>query len=594
MIELLTSQFPVFMFLGLFVLLISGFPVAFGLAAVGLGFGLIGVALGLFTPVLFQALPLRIFGIMQNDTLLAIPFFTFMGIILQRSGMAEDLLDTIGQLFGPVRSGLAIAVVLVGALLAATTGVIAAAVISMGLISLPIMLRYGYNRSIATGSILAAGTLVQIIPPSLVLIVLADQMGRSVGDMYSAALKPGLILVLVYLVFLAALALIKPSAVPALPPEARVYKEADGSAGYRSLIVLLAGSALAGFGWYSVHDAVMGPLLGRSDPAPADELLVLSVTVASFFALIMALINHFTGLKLLSVIAERVTFALIPPLVLIFLVLGTIFLGIATPTEGGAMGAVGALIMAWSKRRLTFANLGQSLDQTTRLSIFVMFILVGSTIFSFTFNAADGHIWVESLFEQLPGGQTGFLLLVTLLVFVLGFFLDFFEIAFIVVPLLVPVANSLGIDLIWFGIILAMILQTSFLTPPFGFSLFYLRSVAPTQDYVDKVSGKVVEGIKTAQIYRGALIFVVLQVLMTLAVIFYPAHFLGDYKPPVSSNVEVELPMADPLDESDPNADDTGESEGTDGPETAEGEEGQESAEDDPGAALLREMKQQK
>lgn len=593
MIELLTSQFPVFMFLGLFALLISGFPVAFGLAAVGLGFGLIGVALGLFTPALFQALPLRIFGIMQNDTLLAIPFFTFMGIILQRSGMAEDLLDTIGQLFGPVRSGLAIAVVLVGALLAATTGVIAAAVISMGLISLPIMLRYNYNRSIATGSILAAGTLVQIIPPSLVLIVLADQMGRSVGDMYSAALKPGLILVLVYLVFLAALAIIKPSAVPALPPEARVYKEADGSTGYRSLLVLLAGSALAGFLWYSVHDAIMGPLLGRTEPAPADELVVLSVTVASFFALLLALINHFTGLKLLSVIAERVTFALIPPLVLIFLVLGTIFLGIATPTEGGAMGAVGALVMALSKRRLNFANLGQSLDQTTRLSIFVMFILVGSTIFSFTFNAADGHIWVESLFEHLPGGQTGFLLLVTLLVFVLGFFLDFFEIAFIVVPLLVPVANSLGIDLIWFGIILAMILQTSFLTPPFGFSLFYLRSVAPTQDYVDKVSGKVIEGIKTAQIYRGALIFVVLQVLMTLAVIFYPAHFLGDYKPPVSSNVEVELPMADPLDESDPNAEDPAESDGAVDPEKAEGED-EASAEDDPAAALLREMKQQK
>lgn len=593
MIELLTSQFPVFMFLGLFILLISGFPVAFGLAAVGLGFGLIGVALGLFTPALFQALPLRIFGIMQNDTLLAIPFFTFMGIILQRSGMAEDLLDTIGQLFGPVRSGLAIAVVLVGALLAATTGVIAAAVISMGLISLPIMLRYGYNRSIATGSILAAGTLVQIIPPSLVLIVLADQMGRSVGDMYSAALKPGLILVSVYLVFLAVLAVLRPSAVPALPPEARVYKEADGSAGYRSLLALLAVSALAGYGWYTIHDTVMGPLLGRTDPAPADELVVLSVTVASFFALLVALVNHFTGLKLLSVIAERVTFALIPPLVLIFLVLGTIFLGIATPTEGGAMGAVGALIMAWSKRRLTFANLGQSLDQTTRLSIFVMFILVGSTIFSFTFNAADGHFWVESLFEHLPGGQTGFLLLVTLLVFVLGFFLDFFEIAFIVVPLLVPVANSLGIDLIWFGIILAMILQTSFLTPPFGFSLFYLRSVAPAQDYVDKVSGKVIEGIKTAQIYRGALIFVVLQVLMTLAVVFYPAQFLGDYKAPVSSNVEIELPMADPLDESDQNAEDSGESDAADGSETAEGEE-ETAAEDDPAAALLREMKQQR
>ena len=593
MIELLTSQFPVFMFLGLFILLLSGFPVAFGLAAVGLGFGLIGVALGLFTPVLFQALPLRIFGIMQNDVLLAIPFFTFMGIILQRSGMAEDLLDTIGQLFGPVRSGLAIAVVLVGALLAATTGVIAAAVISMGLISLPIMLRYGYNRSIATGSILAAGTLVQIIPPSLVLIVLADQMGRSVGDMYIAALKPGLILVLVYLAFLAALAVIKPSAVPALPPEARIYKEDDGSTGYRSLLVLLAGSALAGYGWYSIHDTIMGPLLDRTDPAPANELVVLSVTVASFFALIMALINYFTGLKLLSVIAERVTFALIPPVVLIFLVLGTIFLGIATPTEGGAIGAIGALIMAWSKRRLTFANLGQSLDQATRLSIFVMFILVGSTIFSFTFNAADGHIWVESLFEDLPGGQTGFLLLVTLLVFVLGFFLDFFEIAFIVVPLLVPVANSLGIDLIWFGIILAMILQTSFLTPPFGFSLFYLRSVAPTQDYVDKVSGKTIEGIKTAQIYRGALVFVVLQVLVTLAVIFYPAHFLGDYKPPASSKVEVELPRADPLDESNPNTQDSEESDGTDGSEKAEGED-EGSAEEDPAAALLREMKQQK
>ena len=593
MIELLTSHFPVFMFLGLFILLISGFPVAFGLAAVGLGFGLIGVALGLFTPALFQALPLRIFGIMQNDVLLAIPFFTFMGIILQRSGMAEDLLDTIGQLFGPVRSGLAIAVVLVGGLLAATTGVIAAAVISMGLISLPIMLRYGYNRSIATGAILAAGTLVQIIPPSLVLIVLADQMGRSVGDMYSAALKPGLILVLVYLAFLAALAVIKPSAVPALPPEARVYKEANGSTGYRSLLVLLGGSALAGYGWYSIHDTIMGPLLDRTDPAPADELLVLSVTVASLFALITAIINYFTGLKLLSVIAERVTFALIPPLVLIFLVLGTIFLGIATPTEGGAMGAVGALIMAWSKRRLTFANLGQSLDQATRLSIFVMFILVGSTIFSFTFNAADGHIWVESLFEHLPGGQTGFLLLVTLLVFVLGFFLDFFEIAFIVVPLLVPVANSLGIDLIWFGIILAMILQTSFLTPPFGFSLFYLRSVAPTQDYVDKVSEKAIEGIKTSQIYRGAFVFVVLQVLVTLAVIFYPAHFLGDYKPPASSNVEVELPMVDPLDESNPNEQNSEESDGTDGSEKAEGGY-EDAAENDPAAALLREMKQQK
>lgn len=588
MIEVLAAQFPVFMFLGLFVLLISGFPVAFGLAAVGLGFGLIGVAIGLFPTVLFQALPLRIFGIMQNDTLLAIPFFTLMGIILQRSGMAEDLLDTIGQLFGPVRSGLAIAVVLVGTLLAATTGVIAAAVISMGLISLPIMLRYGYNRSVATGSILAAGTLVQIIPPSLVLIVLADQMGRSVGDMYSAAIKPGLILVAVYLVFLALLALIRPSAVPALPPEARVYKESDGSAGYRSLLVLLSLCGLGGYLWYSVHDSVMGPLLGRVDPAPADEVAVLSVTIASLLALSIALINRYSGLKLLSVIAERVTFALIPPLVLIFLVLGTIFLGVATPTEGGAMGAVGALLMALSKRRLSLATLSQSLDQTTRLSVFVMFILVGSTIFSFTFNAADGHIWVESLFEQLPGGQTGFLILVTALVFILGFFLDFFEIAFIIVPLLVPVANSLGIDLIWFGIVLAMILQTSFLTPPFGFSLFYLRSVAPSKGYVDQVNGKLIEGIKTAEIYRGALIFVVLQVLMTLAVIFYPSHLLGNYKsasPSYSGGIE--LPVADPLDAAIDPSDTETDSESED---TASEEE----SDVDPGAALLREMRQQK
>ncbi|MGA1253492.1 MAG: TRAP transporter large permease, partial [Burkholderiaceae bacterium] len=538
----------------------------------------------------FQALPLRIFGIMQNDTLLAIPFFTLMGIILQRSGMAEDLLDTIGQLFGPIRSGLAIAVVLVGTLLAATTGVIAAAVISMGLISLPIMLRYGYNRSIATGSILAAGTLVQIIPPSLVLIVLADQMGRSVGDMYSAAIKPGLMLVGIYLCFLFVLAFLRPSAVPALPPEARVYKEPDGSTGYKSLVFLLGVCGLGGYIWYTVHDSIMGQLLGRVDPAPTDEVAVLSVTIASVLALLVASINRFSGLKLLSVIAERVTFALIPPLVLIFLVLGTIFLGVATPTEGGAMGAVGALLMAWFKRRLSLDILSQSLDQTTRLSVFVMFILVGSTIFSFTFNAADGHIWVESLFEQLPGGQTGFLVLVTVLVFILGFFLDFFEIAFIIVPLLVPVANSLGIDLIWFGIVLAMILQTSFLTPPFGFSLFYLRSVAPSKGYMDQVNGKLIEGIKTTEIYRGALIFVVLQVLMTLAVIFYPSHLLGNYKgAPLSSSGDVELPSADPLDDALEPA-----SAETDSEAESDEADKDEESELDPAAALLREMRQQK
>jgi TRAP-type mannitol/chloroaromatic compound transport system permease large subunit len=592
--EVLLSQFPVFMFLGLVILLSSGFPVAFGLAVAGMIFGLIGVALGLFTPALFQALPLRIFGIMQNDTLLAIPFFTFMGILLQRSGMAEELLDTIGQLFGPIRSGLAIAVILVGALLAATTGVIAAAVISMGLISLPIMLRYGYNRSVATGSILAAGTLVQIIPPSLVLIVLADQMGRSVGDMYIAALKPGLLLVALYLAFLSILAIVSPSAVPALPQKARIYKELDGSAGYRSLLLLLTFSAFAGLLWYSGHDELIGPLLGRTDPAPGDEVAVLSIMAGSFFALTIAYFDHFFGLKLLSVITKRVTFALIPPLVLIFLVLGTIFLGIATPTEGGAMGAVGAMVMAWSKRRLTFTNLRDSLDQTTRLSIFVMFILVGSTIFSFTFNAADGHIWVESLFKHLPGGQTGFLLLVMVLVFVLGFFLDFFEIAFIIVPLLVPVATSLEIDLIWFGIVLAMILQTSFLTPPFGFSLFYLRSVAPHHDYVDRTTGKTIEGIRTAQIYRGAIIFVVLQVLMTLAVIFSPAHFLGDYKGIASSDPDIDLPTPEPKGPDEEDVKNAEESRGGDKSGLGEEALNAQDKELDPASALLREMKEQK
>jgi TRAP-type mannitol/chloroaromatic compound transport system permease large subunit len=510
------------MFAGLLLFLLVGFPVAFSLAATGLFFGLIGMEIGLFPDNLFQALPLRVFGIMQNDTLLAIPFFTLMGIVLERSRMAEDLLETIGQVFGPVRGGLAVAVVVVGALLAATTGVVAAAVISMGLISLPIMLRYGYNRAIATGVITASGTLAQAVPPSLVLIVLADQLGRSVGDMYAGALLPAGLLILLYLVFIALVAMVRPKWVPALPPEARTYHEPNGASGHLSLAVLLLLAGLVAYAWAQVHDAVMGAWLGREGSAPRDEVVVLSVTVAAFFAMLAALLNHWLGLRLLSRLAERVTLVMIPPLVLIFLVLGTIFLGVATPTEGGAMGAVGALLMAALRRRLSWTVLRQALENSTKLSIFVLFILIGSTVFSFTFNAADGHVWVEHLFDKLPGGQWGFLIVVNLLVFVLGFFIDFFEIAFIVIPLLAPVAQKLDIDLIWFGVLLAMNLQTSFLTPPFGFALFYLRSVAAREDYTDTVTGQRIPAVTTGQIYRGAFVFIVLQVIMVAAVLLYP------------------------------------------------------------------------
>ncbi len=522
MIELISNNFVPLMFAGLLFFLLSGFPVAFGLAATGLFFGLIGMEIGLFSDTLFQALPLRVFGIMQNDTLLAIPFFTLMGIILERSRMAEDLLETVGQVFGPIRGGLAVAVVLVGALLAATTGVVAAAVISMGLISLPIMLRYGYNRTIATGTITASGTLAQALPPSLVLIVLADQLGKSVGDMYAGAMVPGLMLVGLYLLFIAGVAIFKPAWVPPLPPEARIYTETNGSSGHRSLLVLLVVSAVAAYVWSQSHEAIINPFTGRDGAAPGDEVFIFSVALGAFTALGLAIFNRVTRMGLLSRLAEQVTFVLIPPLILIFLVLGTIFLGIATPTEGGAMGALGALIMAASRRRLSMNLLMQAMENSTKLTIFVMFILIGSTVFAFTFNAADGHIWVEHLFDKLPGGQMGFLLFVNLLVFILGMFIDFFEIAFIVIPILAPVATSLGIDLVWFGVIIAMNLQTSFLTPPFGFALFYLRSVAARQDYNDVVTKKRISAVTTAQIYKGSIAFIILQLIMVAVIVLYP------------------------------------------------------------------------
>jgi TRAP-type mannitol/chloroaromatic compound transport system permease large subunit len=521
--EFFISNLAPIMFMGLIVFLLMGFPVAFSLGACGLFFGFVGVELGVLPEALMQALPLRLFGIMQNDTLLAIPFFTLMGLVLERSGMAEDLLDTIGQLFGPLRGGLAIAVILVGALLAATTGVVAASVISMGLISLPIMLRYGYDRRIASGVIAASGTLAQIIPPSLVLIILADQLGRSVGDMYKGAFVPGFILTGMYVGYVFVLAFIKPQWVPALPAEARTIREDNGKAGLLSLLLLTivsSGSAI----YFAKHYAdVQTWWKGETiTSVPLDETIVVSMCLGVILAFVIAVVNKVTRLGLLSRMAERVTFVLIPPLLLIFLVLGTIFLGIATPTEGGAMGAMGALIMAFARRRLSFSLLKQALNTTTKLSCFVVFILIGSTIFSLVFQGVDGPKWVEHLLSGLPGGQTGFLIVVNVLIFFLAFFLDFFELSFIVVPLLAPVAEKLGIDLIWFGVLLAVNMQTSFMHPPFGFALFYLRSVAPIKEYTDKVTKKLIQPVTTMQIYWGAVPFVLIQVVMVGLIIAFP------------------------------------------------------------------------
>jgi len=523
--EFLIANLAPVMFATLIVFLLLGFPVAFALAANGILFGLVGMELGLLSPALFQALPQRVFGIITNDTLLAVPFFTFMGLVLERSGMAEDLLETIGQLFGSVRGGLAIAVILVGAMLAATTGVVSASVISMGLISLPIMLRYGYDRRFASGVIAASGTLSQIIPPSLVLIVLADQLGKSVGDMYRGAFLPGLALVVLYVIYTLVLSWLRPSTAPAIPLEARSYIEPNGSPGTRSLLILMIIAVIAAIAFEETY---------LTDDAPIDEKIVLSVLIWGLVAFVLAVVNKVFKLGFLSQIAERVTFVMIPPLALIFLVLGTIFIGVATPTEGGAMGAVGAIIMAVSRKRLSLSLLKQAMDTTTKLSCFVVFILVGSTVFGLTFRAVNGDLWVEHLLVGLPGGETGFLIVVSILTFVLAFFLDFFELAFIIVPLLGPVADKMGIDLIWFGVLLAVNMQTSFMHPPFGFALFYLRSVAAKEDYVDKITHKKIAKVTTGQIYWGSVPFIVMQLIMVGIVLAFPG-MVTHYKSTLST-----------------------------------------------------------
>ncbi|HMP75804.1 MAG TPA: TRAP transporter large permease subunit [Kiritimatiellia bacterium] len=423
------------MFCTVLALIFCGYPVAFTLGGTALIFAAISIALGHFDWHLMLALPERVFGFMSNYVLLAVPFFILMGTVLEKGRLAEDLLKTIGALFGRARGGLAFAVVLVGTLLAAATGVIGASVVAMGMISLPVMLRYGYSRSLATGIIAAAGTLGQIIPPSIVLVVLGDQLGVSVGDLFLGALIPGLALAGSYAVYAGAIAWFRPALAPALPPE-----ECGG--GGRALL------------W-------------------------------------------------------RVGRTLLPPLLLILVVLGSIFAGIATPTEAGALGALGAFVLTASHRRLTRAVVMDSAAATVRLTSMVMMLLIGSAAFALVFRGLHGDIWMEDMLTNLPGGKIGFILTVNLVVFILGFFIDFFEICFIIVPLLLPAARALGIDLTWFGVMLAMNLQTSFLTPPFGFALFYLRGVTPPE-------------VKTTEIYRGVIPFIIIQLIALTAVIVFP------------------------------------------------------------------------
>jgi TRAP-type mannitol/chloroaromatic compound transport system, large permease component len=541
MIDFIAHNLAPIMFSSVMLMLLLGYPVAFTLAAGGLIYFVLGVELSAISPEirlfwpLLQSHPERIYGIMYNDTLLAIPFFTFMGIILERSGMAEDLLDTVGQLFGPIRGGLAYAVILVGALLGATTGVVAASVMAMGLISLPIMMRYGYNRPLVAGTIAASGTLAQIVPPSLVLIVMADQLGRSVGDMYVGALYPAMLIVLAYCAYVFVVSMIKPQWAPALPLEARTLGN-----GVTSLMVMLVLSIAL---YYLGHEILF---VGVQSP---EWRLVAAMAFAVLVVYGVALVNSRREKKLISRLAEQVIIVLVPPLALIFLVLGTIFLGIATPTEGGAMGATGALILALAKGRLSFASVKNALDATTKLSAFVMMILIGARVFGLTFYGINGNVWMEELLLSLPGGQTGFLIVVTIIVFILGCFIDFFEIAFIVVPLLAPVAETLGIDLVWFGIILGINLQTSFLTPPFGFSLFFLRSIAPNAPWKDKVTGRTMPAVKTTEIYAGVFPYIIIQFIMILVVIAFPGLVMvykSDHSTTDPANVEINIPFDAP------------------------------------------------
>jgi TRAP-type mannitol/chloroaromatic compound transport system permease large subunit len=492
------------MFLSVMGLLLLGFPVAFTLSAGGLAFFAIGIAVSELAPSditlawpLLQAQPDRIFGIISNDVLLAIPFFTLMGAIFEKTGIAEELLEVVARLFGRLRGGLCYAVILVGALLAATTGVVSASVMTMGLIALPIMMRSGYNPHLAAGTITAAGSLSQIVPPSLVLIVMADQVMVPVGDIYHAALIPSVLMVGAYLLAIMVLSVLFPKLMPVsneAPPTRRDYLS------LAALVVIGWGG-----GWLSY--------LGMEGVELAVRNIV-AICVGSGVVVVLVWLDGKRLVPISTLFARGAVMAMVPTLGLIFLVLGTIFLGVATPTESGALGAVGALLLAVIRRRLSLKDLKQTVERTAKLTIFVFFILIGAKMFSLTFYGLGGDEWLHRLLTSLPGGRTGFIVFSMLLIFVLGCFLDFFEIAFIVIPLLLPSANALGVDPLWFALIISINLQTSFLTPPFGFALFYLRSVAPTKGPTKLTNNA---------IYFGALGFIFINLLVMALLIAFPA-----------------------------------------------------------------------
>lgn len=506
MIDLIAQNLAPIMFAVVMGLLLLGYPVAFTLAAGGIAFFAIGVGFSAITPdhvhlswTLMQAQPDRVFGILSNDTLLAVPFFTLMGAIFQRTGIAEDLLSAVAELFGPVRGGLSFAVVLVGALLAATTGVVSASVMTMGLIALPIMMRTKYHPQVAAGTVTAAGTLSQIVPPSLVLIVMADQVGRPVGEMYKGALVPSALMIGLYMALIAALAIMFPRLMPAMGGTRVAGRD------YASLGVMAGIGALAGWAGGAFFKMAFSP----------EGALVATVALGAVVALVLAWADAHAE-RYSTALSRKVIFAAVPTLGLIFLVLGTIFLGIATPTESGSLGAVGAMLLALIRGRLPMAELRQALEQTARLTVFVYFILIGARVFSLTFYGLGGDEWLHRLLLALPGERAGFIIFSMVIIFVLGCFLDFFEIAFIVVPLLLPTAVALDIDPLWFGILISMNLQTSFLTPPFGFALFYLRSVAP-------LPGKAEHGMRTSDIYTGPAPFILINVFVIALVAIFPA-----------------------------------------------------------------------
>ena len=444
------EYFAPVMFAGLVLIMLIGFPVAFSLAALGMGSGFIAIQMGWFPVSFMSNLPLNMTGILSNELLLAIPFFTFMGAILEKCGLAEDMLDSMGQLFGQVKGGLGYSVIIVGFILGAITGTVAGQVIAMAMISLPVMIRYGYNMRYATGVLAASGTITQLVPPSLVLIVMADQLGRSVGDMYKGAWGPSILQVLIFAGYTFMLGVLKPQHVPGVPKQARTLQ-----------------------GWALWRKCLRG---------------------------------------------------IIPSAILIFAVLGSmgglpgINTAIATPTEAGAMGVVGALLLAALHRRLTRAMVWDAMVGTMRLTAMVVFILIGARVFSMVFQGVDGGKWVEHMLTGLPGGQIGFLIAVNVFIFLLAFFLDFFEIAFIILPLLAPVASKLGIDLVWFGVLLCVNMQTSFMHPPFGFALFYLRGIADTLFK----EGRIPNAIKSTDIYMGAIPWVLMQLILVAIVIFVP------------------------------------------------------------------------